>query len=52
MSREWAQTAEDVLWRRSKLGLRVTAEEAARLEAWMVAQGQAPAAVPAVAAAG
>ncbi len=52
VEREWARTAEDVLWRRSKLGLRVTAEEAARLEAWMVAQGQAPAAVPEVAAAG
>ena len=25
---EWARTAEDVLWRRSKLGLRLTAREA------------------------
>jgi glycerol-3-phosphate dehydrogenase len=35
MGREYAQTAEDVLWRRSKLGLRLTTEEAARLDTWM-----------------
>lgn len=29
---EWAQTADDVLWRRSKLGLVASAEEAATLE--------------------
>ena len=28
---EWAQTAEDVLWRRSKLGLKATPEERAAL---------------------
>jgi len=38
MDREWAQTAEDVLWRRSKLGLRLTAEEAAALDDWMRAR--------------
>ncbi|HEX6094670.1 MAG TPA: glycerol-3-phosphate dehydrogenase [Dongiaceae bacterium] len=27
MSTEWAQTAEDIVWRRTKLGLRLTAEE-------------------------
>jgi len=32
---EWARTAEDVLWRRSKLGLRVSADEAAALGRWM-----------------
>ncbi len=32
---EWARTAEDVLWRRSKLGLRFSAEEAAALGRWM-----------------
>jgi glycerol-3-phosphate dehydrogenase len=32
MEEEWAETAEDVLWRRSKLGLRFTAAEAADLE--------------------
>ncbi|SOC01043.1 glycerol-3-phosphate dehydrogenase [Stappia indica] len=35
MDREWARHAEDVLWRRSKLGLRVTAHQAEALEAWM-----------------
>jgi glycerol-3-phosphate dehydrogenase len=30
---EWARTAEDVLWRRSKLGLHVGADTVARLEA-------------------
>ncbi|MDV9039905.1 glycerol-3-phosphate dehydrogenase, partial [Stenotrophomonas sp. RAC2] len=28
---EWARTAEDVLWRRSKLGLRLDAAQVARL---------------------
>ncbi|WP_370516059.1 glycerol-3-phosphate dehydrogenase [Novosphingobium sp. Gsoil 351] len=32
---EWARTADDVLWRRTKLGLRFSVEEAAALEAWM-----------------
>ncbi|ANI79519.1 MULTISPECIES: glycerol-3-phosphate dehydrogenase [Sphingobium] len=35
MAREWAATAEDILWRRTKLGLRFTAEEAEGLAAWM-----------------
>ena len=35
IEREWARSAEDVLWRRTKLGLRLDAGEAARLEAWM-----------------
>ncbi|WP_449410330.1 glycerol-3-phosphate dehydrogenase [Methylobacterium komagatae] len=34
---EWARTAEDVLWRRSKLGLAFTADEAAALGATMAA---------------
>ena len=38
VSREWAQTAEDVLWRRSKLGLRLSADEAAGLEQWLIRQ--------------
>ena len=33
--REWARTAEDVLWRRTKLGLRLSADQAARLEDYM-----------------
>ena len=31
---EWASCAEDVLWRRTKLGLHVGAEGAARLDAY------------------
>ncbi|WP_295633586.1 glycerol-3-phosphate dehydrogenase [Novosphingobium sp.] len=38
VAREWAQTAEDVLWRRSKLGLRFSADEAAGLEQWLIRQ--------------
>jgi glycerol-3-phosphate dehydrogenase len=38
MEREWAREAADVLWRRSKLGLRLTAGEAAALDAWMRAR--------------
>jgi len=32
---EWARTAEDVLWRRTKLGLELSAEEVSALEGWM-----------------
>jgi glycerol-3-phosphate dehydrogenase len=32
---EWAETAEDILWRRSKLGLHLPAEAAARVERWL-----------------
>ena len=32
---EWARTAEDVLWRRSKLGLRMTPGDTTALENWM-----------------
>ncbi len=35
MDREWARTAEDVIWRRTKLGLRLDAAQVAALEAWM-----------------
>ncbi len=35
MTKEWAQRAEDVVWRRSKLGLRLTAAEVAAIDAWM-----------------
>ncbi|MEL6476082.1 MAG: glycerol-3-phosphate dehydrogenase [Pseudomonadota bacterium] len=43
MGREFARTADDVLWRRSKLGLRVTEEERAALDAWMASQRSAAA---------
>ena len=32
---EWARSAEDVLWRRSKLGLHMKESETAALDAWM-----------------
>jgi glycerol-3-phosphate dehydrogenase len=35
MAHEWAYTEDDVLWRRSKLGLRLTRDEAARLGRFM-----------------
>ncbi|WP_128253293.1 glycerol-3-phosphate dehydrogenase [Falsirhodobacter deserti] len=35
MTREYARTAEDVVWRRSKLGLRLTAEQIAVLDRFM-----------------
>jgi glycerol-3-phosphate dehydrogenase len=38
MEHEWATTAEDVVWRRSKLGLRLSPTEIAAIETWMVAQ--------------
>jgi glycerol-3-phosphate dehydrogenase len=36
MNEEWAQEAADVIWRRSKLGLRLSSDEVAALEAFMV----------------
>jgi len=41
MRREWAQTADDVLWRRSKLGLRLRPDEVRNLDAWMRENHQA-----------
>jgi glycerol-3-phosphate dehydrogenase len=35
---EWAETAEDVLWRRSKLGLRVDSEQSTALDDYMRAR--------------
>jgi glycerol-3-phosphate dehydrogenase len=42
MAVEWACTAEDVVWRRSKLGLRLSASEIAALDVWMAAHRLAP----------
>ncbi len=36
VSTEWARTAEDVLWRRSKLGLRMSAAEVGALDDYLV----------------
>ena len=44
IDQEWAVTAEDVLWRRSKLGLRLSGAEAAQLGAFM-GESARPAAV-------
>ena len=38
MSKEYARTAEDVVWRRNKLGLRLSNEQIAVLDDWMRAQ--------------
>ena len=35
---EWAKTAEDILWRRSKLGLWFTPEQTAQLEAYLASR--------------
>jgi glycerol-3-phosphate dehydrogenase len=42
ISEEWACSAEDIVWRRSKLGLRLTPEEIVSLDAWISAQRAAP----------
>ncbi|HEX5127693.1 MAG TPA: glycerol-3-phosphate dehydrogenase C-terminal domain-containing protein, partial [Rhodocyclaceae bacterium] len=36
---EWAVTADDILWRRSKLGLHLGADAATRLTGWLGTQG-------------
>jgi len=45
---EWAASADDILWRRSKLGLHIRPETRSRLEAWLAAH-PAPAAAAEVA---
>ncbi len=35
ITKEYARTAEDIVWRRSKLGLRLSSAEVAVLESWM-----------------
>jgi glycerol-3-phosphate dehydrogenase len=40
MDHEWAATATDIVWRRSKLGLRLTRDEIAALDAWMASRRQ------------
>ena len=36
--REWAMAADDILWRRTKLGLHVAPGAAQRLDAWLTAR--------------
>jgi glycerol-3-phosphate dehydrogenase len=45
MTHEYARTAEDVLWRRTKLGLRLDDEQARALDQWMTHRTQ-PLALP------
>ncbi|MBV9522133.1 MAG: glycerol-3-phosphate dehydrogenase [Alphaproteobacteria bacterium] len=47
VGREWARTVDDVIWRRSKLGLQLTARDKAALGAWLEARGLGAAATPA-----
>jgi glycerol-3-phosphate dehydrogenase len=42
MEREWAQTEDDVLWRRTKLGLRFSPDERERLAKFMAAMVGGP----------
>jgi len=44
MRREYARSAEDVVWRRTKLGLRLDADQIARVETYMAEQARALAA--------
>jgi glycerol-3-phosphate dehydrogenase len=39
IAEEWAETADDVLWRRTKLGLKATAEERLAITRFMVEAG-------------
>ena len=41
VAREWARSADDILWRRSKLGLRTGPESAARLAAYLTGNAKA-----------
>ena len=41
MDKAWARRAADVVWRRSKLGLRMTPDQVAALHAWILAEGRA-----------
>lgn len=38
ITHEWARTADDILWRRTKLGLRLTPAQAAALESYVIAR--------------
>ncbi|MBT5677957.1 MAG: glycerol-3-phosphate dehydrogenase, partial [Marinovum sp.] len=40
MRHEYARTADDVVWRRSKLGLRLSDDQIATLETWMADYNQ------------
>ena len=46
MTVEWARTAEDVVWRRSKLGLRLTPAEISAIDDWISAHRPEPVSSP------
>jgi glycerol-3-phosphate dehydrogenase len=48
MSQEWACTADDIVWRRSKLGLRLSGPEIAALDDWISAHHSAASAASSV----
>ena len=35
IAHEWARTADDIVWRRSKLGLKLSADDIAALQTWI-----------------
>jgi len=35
IAKEWARSADDILWRRSKLGISMTPEQAVHLDGWI-----------------
>ena len=39
VTQEWARSAQDILWRRTKIGLICTPETERRVEAWLAARG-------------
>jgi glycerol-3-phosphate dehydrogenase len=48
ISSEWARTGEDIVWRRSKLGLRLSPAEIAAIDDWMSAHHSAASAASSV----
>ena len=42
MEKEWARSSDDVLWRRTKLGLRLTEAEVRHLDIWMQSEATQP----------
>ena len=49
MDKEYARAAQDVVWRRSKLGLKMTVDQIEALDAWMAEHGATPMADPSAA---
>ncbi len=46
IAREWAHSADDILWRRSKCGLHMSAEQRSAFAAWLAARTAAPGTTP------